>query len=535
MKKTALAALAVALAAFVRFIETSAGNIDDAFILLVYAKHFVQHGSFYYNVSDGPIDGFTSPLDLLLKSAAIAIAPRDPIFVCWLVTLLCHIGVALAAFFIAKKIAARHQSGSPLLIATITGLIVATNQGLADGSAFLLETPLTCLLAIVAIGWLLLEPPRKPLPAIGYGLLLAALTLARPEGLVLSVLLLALLIARTKQPIPAIVFGLLMWAYYSWRLLYFHYLAPNTYYAKTSAHRINEIKDGLHYVWQFVLSPGAPGLVWLVLAPLAALSRRLSSGARADYAAVGLLAWAALGTVIWAGGDCYGGGRFLALPLCISLLLIPMLFSTEWRPLARVAGGLLLFVQIAVMIAVPIYLAIAAPNDLKKHWAENVPVRAQSFACDQEVAGKLQALVGGGIVAQTDDQRLKYFADALYVRDLTGLNDRAIAHRSVEGQVLWGKLDLLEAAEQQPAAIVLGHHVYVHSTALASHSLRAAFENAEWSNDYFGYRIAPIYIDALTARYRSASLPACGGWFNFLLRNDLVDRYRAAGILVGPS
>ena len=40
---------------------------DDVFILLVYVRHFLEGGGYYWNAQDGPIDGFTSLLDLWSK------------------------------------------------------------------------------------------------------------------------------------------------------------------------------------------------------------------------------------------------------------------------------------------------------------------------------------------------------------------------------------------------------------------------------------------------------------------------------------
>jgi len=138
--------------------------------------------------------------------------------------------------------------------------------------------------------------------------------------------------------------------------------------------------------------------------------------------------------------------------------------------------------------------------DLRAHLRDNVPVQGASFACDREVAQKLALTVGAGVAAQTDYQRLKYFADDLYVRDLTGLNDRRIAHTVVADPVRWGKLDLLDAANTAPDVLVLGHHIGIHETPMGPHPLNEVFAKPELYNDYFGYTIAPVYIDALTAK-----------------------------------
>src|SRR5581483_9995694 len=182
-----------------------------------YVRHFAASGSFYYNAADGPIDGFTSPLDLLFKAAAQVVVRGDPVLIAWWLSLALHVGVGVAGFLIAERLARRR--GLPgLWLATIAGIALGTAQALGDGSAFLLETPLFVLLGLAACAIVVLEPPSSRAGRLGVGALLIAVTLARPEGLPLSLLLLALLYFERRDAWPLALFAAGIGAYYAWRV-----------------------------------------------------------------------------------------------------------------------------------------------------------------------------------------------------------------------------------------------------------------------------------------------------------------------------
>lgn len=200
-------------------------------------------------------------------------------------------------------------------------------------------------------------------------------------------------------------------------------------------------------------------------------------------------------------------------------------------------------VQLAELVAVPIYLAIAEPAELRRTLARSWPLRERSFACDAELAARLRELSDrhagpGWRIAQTDYQRLKYFADELQPLDLTGINDRSIAHRRVEGSVVWGKFSYAVALQRRPELWILGHQVEPHAAPrepLASRTLGEVLGRPALAQSYFGYAVEEQFVAPLLADYTAASLPACGGYFNFLIRRDLAEKARALGLLVAPA
>src|SRR5581483_8968804 len=121
----------------------------------------------------------------------------------------------------------------------------------------------------------------------------------------------------------------------------------------------------------YALSPGLPILLAALAAPLVAWRRR------GDALAVALLVWLSLAAVVWAGGDSYRGGRFLAIPLVLAPVAL-LLLAFDGNRLARGAALTALGVQLATLIAVPAYLAIAERPLLMRWLREDVPVRAAS-------------------------------------------------------------------------------------------------------------------------------------------------------------
>ena len=318
----------VALALWRFAVPEPGENLDDAFILLVYAKHLAQGGPLYYNLAQGRLDGFTSPLDLFIKALVIRLFPGDPVLDIWVVSLGYYLAVVVSLFGLAGRAArrcGRAVGGVPLLVAAIG----ASSQSLAAGSQFLLETPLYTLLGVWAGYYFLVDSPPRSWPALlAFAGLLAALPLARPEGLVVAAACLFgfFIIQRRRLGwlrlcAPAVGFALAVGAYYVWRLRYFGFWAPNTYYAKTSASRLNELKDGLRYLWSYTFSSGLPVMLWLFLSP-ALLPRLPTAELRQRYGALCAVMLAALLAVIYGGGDCYPGGRFLALPVTLSTLAL---------------------------------------------------------------------------------------------------------------------------------------------------------------------------------------------------------------------
>ncbi len=533
-----LAALALAGA--------QAGSIDDAFILAIYARNLAQGGEFAYRLGQPALDGFTSLGDLLLKSGALLLAPGDALRTMWVTTTVTYLLAVLMGVTAALCLA----GGRAPRVGALAALAVTLTPGLAEGSAYLLGTPLyLALLALAAI--LFCEcwqgAGRATEPALGA--LALALVIARPEGAPVAMTLLALRAARAPRPnrswLALVLFLVGLAAYLGWRTAVFGYWAPNSYYAKTSATRWNEVRDGLSYLWAFVTGEfvlpasrlgrglgagvGAALLGWVFLAPL--VVRRSSFSQAKDWrqaTALWAAATAAMLTVVWSGGDCYRGARFLA-PMSLLALLSAAVVASGARGPARVAALALL----AGVLCLRTAEVLPGAGDKFAAMSQG-GLSERDFVCERELAERLADALPEGRMAQRHLQSAAYFAPALELLDLTGINHREIAHRPETGPVRFGR-NALDVALAEDVELIHLHHLPLLGAPAAEHRLNELLARPDLGLLLLGDPLPTGELAAeLARRYRTASLEVCGPgrWFNCLVRADLAPALRRAGFLV---
>ena len=324
----------IAFCAVASFGVAAPGNLDDAFIVLVYARHLLSEGQIYWNLEDGPVEGYTSPLDLLVKVAGTAAAPNAPLEAAYWMSFVLHCMCGVLFFFLVLRLTRDAHFRWRYLIALLSGLTVASSGAIAYGSSMLLETPLLVLSAGGAI-WALfsLKKQTSGVCLCTLFLLLVALALARPEGLLLALVCLAFCCVERGRQLPGRELFLLvggfcatMLIFFIWRYSYFGYWAANTYYAKTSSSIWHEIVDGGRYVRASWNSPTGKVLLAAVAGGIPALFSRCwrIPTLRHRVLFVWVLVLVATTVVVVGGGDAFPGERFLALPFALATLLLAM-------------------------------------------------------------------------------------------------------------------------------------------------------------------------------------------------------------------
>jgi len=155
------------------------------------------------------------------------------------------------------------------------------------------------------------------------------------------------------------------------------------------------------------------------------------------------------------------------------------------------------------------------------------------FACSREISRRLAAVMPGARVAQHDFQRFKYFSDATYVLDTSGLNSRRVARLPVEAPVYFAK-DGIEVALDESIEILHADFRWTSVEAMADYSVADLLGSPRIGRRFLGTVYSGDVAQRLEA-YRTASMPrACGAaYFNFFVRADLAQRFRDAGFLVG--
>ena len=228
--------------------------LDDAFITYRYALNLATHGVLEWNLGADPVEGYTSFLWVLVNAAGIW-AGFDPVPL--------SKALALAAGWMIIGLIARESRSLrwPLAAAIVGG--VALNPALGLLTMQGMETTLASALMLGA-GLLALSVQEKPSRA--FFAALHAVTflafLARPDTAIFTgVVLIALAFllasgnrwADLKMHLAAgLILAVALALYMSWRISYFGYFFPNTYYIKSTLAGSGDGPSGLAYVLEFV-------------------------------------------------------------------------------------------------------------------------------------------------------------------------------------------------------------------------------------------------------------------------------------------
>jgi hypothetical protein len=524
--------VAVALGAVV-LAGAAPRNVDDGFIVLVYARHLAETGHIFWNIEDGPVDGFTSMLDMLVKASSALLAPEDLVRNAHVIAIVAHLGAIGTGAVLACRVFARPLRPWDAALALLAATSFALELALAQATSYLLESPLFTGLCLLATGLLVSERPRPRALVLVWSLL----ALARPEGMLLcaaQAIWFAVVVTR-ERPLyarigPGAVLGALVGAYLLWHLVYFGALAPNTFYAKSSDSRWNEIVDGAAYVASYARSGVAAAVLaaCVFLAPLGALAPRAwrTPAARSRFVGAALTSTFAGLVVVLEGGDSYEGGRFLAAPFALALF-----------GLACAASGLRGRARFVPALPLALVVVTNLPQGTRHLGArlERIaawPLRANAFGCGLELSRVLAARAT--TVAQTDFQQLKFHRDDLRVIDLMGLNDRGRAHSRKPGPTRWGKGGVASAPATGAEVLELGP-IGSHSEPMARHSTARLVRTPSLATAFIGFPIPEEAHAGLVASYTPVSIPICGLYFNAFVRNDVAARFADVGLVRPPK
>lgn len=371
-------------------IEAVEVGVDDANIFFVYARNLAAGHGFVWNTGGPRVEGFSSPLWLLLITPFFAAhsSPELSLFLLSAVLVSAALAIALTLFVRCFR-QDDEQHGPYLLIAFGLGWLLwcfAQPLFLLWTTLTLMETGLWC--AVVMVGTVItawcVSPTRGEKPPWPLWVLIPLMLLARPEGMMWAGTLIAAETALqwiSGKPIrrwlrhtalSLAVYGLALGALTAFRLAYFGYPLPNTYYAKVSPDRLYTLTTGWEYFSEFLLSHRALPFLAILVAVIALwfagrtlhavwvrLRNKSPAQPRFPMAAAYVASMAALcGLIapILVGGDHFDGFRFyqpiwptLALPL-IFLLCDGFNRATHAYPLLRTRGPSLTLSLVALAL-----------------------------------------------------------------------------------------------------------------------------------------------------------------------------------------
>jgi len=408
------------------FFYSSNSCPDDAFISLRYARNLAEGEGLRFNPGGERVEGFSSPLHVLLMGGAVSLG-ADPLQVSQFSSIF---GAVLCVVVVAWW----GQRRLGFWWGTFAALAVALNPSVGTWARGGLES--TIFMALVVMALITAAEEKWKTMAVFAGLL----ALTRPEGPLywLPLFLYAFFVHRRDLRAIRIPALLTLGTYLPWiifRVLYFHDILPNTYYAKMDGVRASQTRRGLAYLGEFLArSEILVPLTIIVLALLAIGFRRRSHIGRLwgwPGAAAGL-AIASVVFVLVAGGDHMNHSRFLLPVIPLTMLLgvwaaSRLVEMVPRRPL-RIA---LAFVLGLVFLSQPVRIA---SHDLRHpYFPLDRPIGLVEPLDDQNIPRffklgiKLKELLPAEAVIAVVPAGAVPYSSGLTTIDMLGLNDRRIA------------------------------------------------------------------------------------------------------------
>ena len=321
-------------------------GIDDANIFFSYAENLAAGNGITYAHNPDRVEGFTSMLWMLICAFVFWIGGGESaVLVLSVVLTLLTQWILLSAI---RRLALERNSTAWPYECFYMVLILSSPAYVTWMTITLMDTCLWGLI-IATMTYVLLSPPTSLRGRLLASIPFALAPTARPEGMLVAPLFVGLLWLRFQsigaRSATKICLGIggatiiTVIAITVFRLLYFGYPFPNTYYAKVSPSFAYSLREGRKYLYQFALSGAIVGVcVAGVLAASASWfgsiidsvrpSRYLKSWPRNDFkgSATAALATSTLLLIpVLTGGDHLGMFRFHqpAYPLlCATLVLL---------------------------------------------------------------------------------------------------------------------------------------------------------------------------------------------------------------------
>ncbi|HEV3217002.1 MAG TPA: hypothetical protein VGZ27_14825 [Vicinamibacterales bacterium] len=438
---------------------------DDADIFLVYARNIVGGHGFVYNVGGERVEGFTSPAWVMLCAAAMKItAHPEPLLAGINVVAVVAAAYALATYlrdFSARFAALRRleaESTALLLTSAVVlapGYIMWTTVSLMDSGLWCV-TLLLCAISILRTFLLDSRVQRRSRRA--FLVVITALAFVRPEAMLWGPIFLALAVfaewsrdrtvAQSFKAYAAhtVSFATAVAVQTVFRLIYFGYPLPNTYYAKASGHLADRVREGVSYFADFVMfNPAFLFSLLMALFVLVVAIRRWRvepdwpDGRRLAASQICVLAMLLASSVvpILEGGDHFGLSRMYqpGWPLvAIQAVHAGCVLFAPPRRLRR--GGPALFYGVTALVAAagftlwPVLPRLSYPSRFAPAGEWNTPRLEMSIAQDMRELGSsfdlafpayrpsVGVIVAGGFA-------LSYHGTVI---DLMGLNSVAMGH-----------------------------------------------------------------------------------------------------------
>jgi hypothetical protein len=242
-------------------------GIDDANIYFVYARNLANGHGFVYNVGGERVEGFTSLLWTLIAALAFKVSTHPELVLLLINVVLLSLGITVALHYLQNDLlgpAGNKQSRLTYSIVFLT-LLLTSSRYVVWNTITLMENGLWSTLLLTTTIFIIKSHSSLRETNLGFIFLSALLVLARPESILWVAVFVAVLffrVAATKDSVTAIkdltpaIFSPLVCLFLLilFRLQYFGYPFPNTYYAKVSPSFAYNFEEGAVYLAKYAIS-----------------------------------------------------------------------------------------------------------------------------------------------------------------------------------------------------------------------------------------------------------------------------------------
>jgi arabinofuranosyltransferase len=447
-----LAIVSVFTFAYWKLYQEPALGIDDANIYFVYAQNAAEGNGFVFNAGEERVEGFTSFLWTIIATGLYAFSEHFGTIMLILNIFIISYTLYRAIRLINLLIPNRYfLSPAAILFLALILLI----PGYVEWTILsLMETGLWSLLIVLLAIQLTEYIITEKLSLVSFNIALFLLIFTRPESILwglffaLSLGVINLLKGKTslrqhKSTISAfLVYGFSIALLTGFRLAYFHYPLPNTYYAKVSGNLIHNLQNGLAY---FLKSCVQTPTLWLILL-LSLLSLVFIGWKIAKYGFqnftnsdivqtfIASIAMISLAIPVALGGDHFNFARFYQpfFPVYYLLFFNLPFYSRKSRAFFTVRKRKhQLFLYLLVFLLLP-YIYLNTRTHLLSFKKSDSPLKIEFEIADlgRENGEKLNTLFRRVELPSVGISEAGGFAYAYHGRslDLLGLNSTLVAH-----------------------------------------------------------------------------------------------------------
>ena len=348
-----------------RFILT---GIDDANIFFVYAKNLSSGHGLVYNIGGERVEGFSSILWTLISATAFYVGNQWPVTPELLLFVLNVIFLAITTSAALNFLRAalplndnkwRYELIYALLLLTSPAFLFWTTIALMGSGLW--TALITFMTAVVLTPKIRFTWANKVV-----GALIVLLLLTRPEAYLWVFVFVAILFLRhfqveglkkaiTSATVPLLAIVITIGSITAFRMNYFGYPFPNTYYAKVSPSIFWNIREGGLYFIRFAMSN--PLVTLPVVAVFISLKNSIVDLLQGESNNKPLLFLPIIGAIglaipLLIGGDHFAGFRFYQ-PVYPILLLTLIIWGYEVFPKFDKWNELILFLIGSIILSTP--------------------------------------------------------------------------------------------------------------------------------------------------------------------------------------